>query len=69
MYEGSYRPRGSYTKLTTEWNVASRILFIAPLVIFDLNMYRLSVLTQTTLTAPWLTEKGGSIQKKKRTWK
>ena len=62
MYEGSYRHSiaavtGSYTKLTTEWNMASRILFIALLAIFDLKIYKLSLLIYTALIIPWLTEK------------
>lgn len=57
MYEGSYRHRGSYTKLTTEWNMVSRIFFISSLTIFDLKIYKLSLLIYTALIIPWVTEK------------
>lgn len=68
MYEGSYHLRGSYTKLTAEWDIAPRIPFIVPLQILDLKVYRLSVLTKTTLTIPWLTDQSreeGRIEKRK----
>lgn len=56
MYEGNYHLRGSSTKLTVKWNAASRIIFIAPLENLHLKIYRLSVLTETDLTVPWVTQ-------------
>lgn len=47
MYEGSYHPTGRYTKLTVQWNIASRIIFNVPLENLDLKVYRLSVLRET----------------------